>query len=167
MSNSLPNTSIPFSIWVLIQCFRPGQLVVYHNLPKVLINIQNEDAKCFKHCQESCHLNLQGEGLIHIHIIMCIYIYTYIIYIYIHKYIQTCIYIYVANQTWKTRTSLLLGRYECRWPPSWLRSSEKVSESVVQHTVRCGSLRHKSLSPNGKRKSILSEPIQRTKHEAP
>ena len=52
-----------------------------------------------------------------------------------------------ANHTLKTRALLLLGRCECRWPPSWLRSSKKVSESVFQHTVRCGSLRHKSLSP--------------------
>ena len=28
------------------------------------------------------------------------------------------------------RTSLLLGRYECRWPPSWLRSSEKLCRKV-------------------------------------
>ena len=61
-----------------------------------------------------------------------------------------------ANHTWKTRTLLLLGRCECRWPPSWLRSSKKVAESVFQHTVRCGSLRHKSLSQQdegGNRKS--------------
>ena len=35
-----------------------------------------------------------------------------------------------SGTSYKMRTSLLLGRYECRWPPSWLRSSEKLCRKV-------------------------------------
>ena len=35
-----------------------------------------------------------------------------------------------SGRSYKMRTSLLLGRYECRWPPSWLRSSEKLCRKV-------------------------------------
>ena len=54
---------------------------------------------------------------------------------------------------------LLLGRYECRWPPSWLRSSEKVLESVFQHTVRCGTPQAQILEPQRPAKASLSEAI--------
>ena len=97
MSDSLPNTKYPFFNMSTDPVLRARASGCSSSQPqptknkKLLINIQNEDAKCCKHCIECHAFKIYKKRRIDSYIIYAIYIYIYIwIYIFIW-----CAYMYI------------------------------------------------------------------------
>ena len=101
MSDSLPNTKYPlfqyeYQFAVLPARVPSGCSSSSHNLlriKKLLINIQNEDAKCCKHCIECHAFKIYKKRRIDSYIIYAIYIYMdiriFMMCIHVHIYICT------------------------------------------------------------------------------